>query len=307
MACKGKWHLILPDYRKVVDYHARTGINDEDYWLLTPNELTIEKLPRAFPKEIYVRLHDWFGRRPQIQPPHLRDLLNPHDEVFQREGFDNVDDNIEVVDLSANETNGEGVDCTPNINYVHPTDCTPLDGSPTTTVPAPSMSRQGPNHLGGIGVTNGTPLYGVTPPLRGSTVLLSDSSHSIAKRKIANTAIRRKSSRGVSALVEVAKASGEAIATQMKGMASMTKEAESNKLEVQLKLFSEQMTYQRERDMRVYEQSLLAAENARLAILKQGEIVLALSNISSVLSLGLRGHVDPPRNESTPEPTNEKS
>lgn len=29
-SCKCKWHLILPDYRHVVDYHARTGINNED-------------------------------------------------------------------------------------------------------------------------------------------------------------------------------------------------------------------------------------------------------------------------------------
>ena len=43
MACKGKWHLILPDYRRVADYHARTGINEEDYWLLTPNEIIVEK------------------------------------------------------------------------------------------------------------------------------------------------------------------------------------------------------------------------------------------------------------------------
>jgi hypothetical protein len=182
-----------------------------------------------------------------------------------------------------------------------------LDGSPFSTVSPLSLSRQWPNPLDGIGVPNSTLLYGVTPPLRRGTFLLSDSSHSITKRIIANTAIRRKSSGGVSALMEVAKASGEAIATPMKGITSITKEAESNKLEVQLKLFSEQMTYQRERDMRVYEQSLLAAENVRLAILKQGEIVLALTNISSVLSLGLRGHVDPPRKESTPEPTNEKS
>jgi hypothetical protein len=79
----------------------------------------------------------------------------------------------------------------------------------------------------------------VTPPLRRGTFLLSDSSHSITKKIIANTAIRRKSSGGISALMEVAKASGEAIATQMKGMTLITKEAESNKLEVQLKLFSE--------------------------------------------------------------------
>ena len=169
------------------------------------------------------------------------------------------------------------------------------------------MSRQGPIPLGGVGVPNGTPLYGGTPPQRGSTVLLSDSSHSITKRKIANTAIRRKTSGGVSTLVEVAKSSSDAIATQMKELASVTKESESNKLEVQLRLFSEQMAYQRERDMRVYEQSLLAADNARLAILKQGEIVLALGNISSVLALGLRGHIDPPRKASTPEPSEDAS
>ena len=315
MACKGKWHLILPDYRRVADYQTRTGINDEDYWLLIPNELTMEKLPKAFSKEIYVRLREWFGRRPQIQPPHVHDLLNPHNEVFQRENFDSVKDDVEVVNLSVNETNIEGLDGTSNIDHVKRiidgrvplTDCDPLEESSIRPVPPPSLFRQGPNPLGEIGVPNGTPLYGATPPLRGNTVFLSDFSHSITKRKIANTTIRRKSSGGISALVEVDKASGEAIATEMKEMTSMTKETESNKLEVQLRLFSEKMAYQREYDMQVYEQSLLAADNARLAILKQRKIVLALANISSVLSLGLRGHIDLPCKESTPEPSNEAS
>ena len=313
MACKGKWHLLLPDYRRVADYHARTGINNEDYWLLSPNEITAEKLPKAFSKEIYVKIHEWFGRRPQIQPPHVRDLLNPHDDVFPRGEFDSLEDDVEVVDLSINEPSIEGLDVTPNIDQVKkvidsrdpPRDCDPLDGSPIRPVPPSLLSRQGLNPLGGVGVPNGTALYGVTPPPKGSTVLLSDSSHSITKRRIANTAIRRKSSVGVSALLEVAKSSGEAIATTMREMASVTKETESNKLEVQLRLFSEQMAYQRERDMRVYEQSLLAADNARLTILKQGEIVKALGNISSVLSLGLRGHNDLPRRASSPEPSNE--
>ena len=118
MACKGKWHLLLPDYRRVVDYHARTGINEEDYWVLTSNELTAEKLPKAFSKEIYMRIHEWFGRRPQIQPPHVRDLLNPDDGVFPRGNFDCVEDELEVVDLSANEPTIEGLDGPSNIDYV---------------------------------------------------------------------------------------------------------------------------------------------------------------------------------------------
>jgi hypothetical protein len=169
-------------------------------------------------------------------------LLNSHDKVFQREDFDSVDDDVEVVDVSVNETNIEGLDGNPNINHLKrvidgrdlPTDCDPLEESPIRPAPPPSLFRQGSNPLGGIGVPNGTPMYGVTPSLIRSTVLLSDSSHSINKRKIVNTVIRRKSSGGVSTLVEIAKAFGEAIATEMKEMTSVTKETESNKLEVKL-------------------------------------------------------------------------
>ena len=64
------------------------------------------------------------------------------------------------------------------------------------------------------------------------------------------------------------------------------------------------MTYQQERDMRLYEQSLMAVDNARFAIIKQGEIVSALGNISSVLSLRLRGYMEPSSKDSTPPPTN---
>ena len=112
---------------------------------------------------------------------------------------------MEVVDLSVNDTNNEGLDGISNFEHVKmvndsrdpSTDCDPLDGSPIRLVPPPSLSRQGPIPLGGVGVPNSTPLYGGTPPQRGSTVFLSDSFHSITKRKIANTAIRRKTSGGV--------------------------------------------------------------------------------------------------------------
>jgi hypothetical protein len=29
--CKSKWHLLIPDYRRISDYHARTGTNKELY------------------------------------------------------------------------------------------------------------------------------------------------------------------------------------------------------------------------------------------------------------------------------------
>ena len=59
-------------------------------------------------------------------------------------------------------------------------------------------------------------------------------------------------------------------------MTLVIKKMESNKLEVQLRLFSEQMAYRLECDMQIYEQILMAADNVRLAIINQGKIVLSL-------------------------------
>jgi hypothetical protein len=73
----------------------------------------------------------------------------------------------------------------------------------------------------------------------------------------------------------------------MKDMVGTTREMESNRLEVQLKLFAKKMQYQRDKDHQLYKQGRVAAENARLAIQKQGELVECLSKMSNVLHLGL--------------------
>jgi hypothetical protein len=70
-------------------------------------------------------------------------------------------------------------------------------------------------------------------------------------------------------------------------MAAASRDVKRSKIEVQLKLFSEQMDYQREKDRRLYESSLIANKNTRLAIIKQGEVVSCLAQLSSVLQMGL--------------------
>jgi hypothetical protein len=77
------------------------------------------------------------------------------------------------------------------------------------------------------------------------------------------------------------------MATQMKDMAAANRDLERLKIEVQLKLFSEKMSYQRDKDRRLYENAMIANENARLAIMKQGEVVSCLENLSTVLRMGL--------------------
>jgi hypothetical protein len=134
-------------------------------------------------------------------------------------------------------------------------------------------------------------------------VVLSDSNNSFSKRKTGNTRIRQKSLGNQSAIVEVTKASTEALANQLKAMVSTTKETESKKLKVQLKLFAEHMAYQRARDMRIYEQGLLTVENARLAIIKQGEVVNALAGLSHILTLGLKVQKEVPSMDFTYTPS----
>lgn len=52
--------------------------------------------------------------------------------------------------------------------------------------------------------------------------------------------------------------------------------------EVQLRLFSKQMSFLREKDIRLNENAKVAQENARLAIEKQGELIRCLANMSAV-------------------------
>lgn len=77
------------------------------------------------------------------------------------------------------------------------------------------------------------------------------------------------------------------MADKMQEIAEASRDLERSKIDVQLKLFSEQMQYQREKDRRLYENTAIANENARLAILKQGEMVSCLSQLSTVLGQSL--------------------
>lgn len=82
-ACKTKWNQLIPDYRKIADYLSRTGRNSADYWELNSTERKGEGLPRLFAQDVYYAIHEWFGNRPQIQPPHVRDLLANNDGNYR--------------------------------------------------------------------------------------------------------------------------------------------------------------------------------------------------------------------------------
>jgi hypothetical protein len=156
--------------------------------------------------------------------------------------------------------------------------------TPTRASPTPTQTS-----LGGFvcGPSSGRTLFPPSSAQAPIYISSSDASEFSSRQRLGNTGVRRKSLSSHNVIAEATKASGEVMAMQMRDMAAVSRELERSKIEVQLKLFSEQMEYQREKDRRLYESAMMANENARVAIMKQGEVVSCLSQLSSVLKMGL--------------------
>lgn len=82
-SCKTKWNQLIPDYKRIADFLSRTGRNAPDYWDMSATERKSEGLPRLFGQDVFDVVHEWYGSRPQIQPPHVRDLLSPNDANYR--------------------------------------------------------------------------------------------------------------------------------------------------------------------------------------------------------------------------------
>jgi hypothetical protein len=101
-------------------------------------------------------------------------------------------------------------------------------------------------------------MHAGTSPATVHVISSSETSGSAPTRKSGSTCIKQKNLSAHHMLAEAAKSSREFLAQEMKAMAEANCELESMKIDVQLKLFTEQMDYQREKDQRLY-------ENARIA------------------------------------------
>jgi hypothetical protein len=155
----------------------------------------------------------------------------------------------------------------------------PLQASPSAGASTPRGSAGGP--------TSARMPFPPTSAQAPFFISSTNDSDFSSKRRPGNTAMRRKSLSSHNILAEATKASGEVMAMQMREMAAASRDLERSKIDIQLKLFLEQMEYQREKDRRLYENARMANENAHLAIIKQGEVVSCLAQLSNVLKVGL--------------------
>jgi hypothetical protein len=299
-ACKAKWNQLIPEYKRIADFHARTGRNAADYLELSSAEHIAEGLPKTFSQELYNQIHEWFGQRPQIQLPHIRDLLAPHDANHP---------GVHALQHSDDEGNGESQPEIDNPATVELSDSQPLpspaqghlhplqpptmggEGDPQRPSPSPVRASTTPTQISPGGFAWG-PSLGRSPfrPSSAQVPVYISSNDALefnSRQRPGNTGVRRKSLSSHNIIADATKENGEVMAMQMRDMAAASRELERSKIEVQLKLFSKQIEYQQEKDRRLYESTMMANENAHLAIMKQGEVVSCLSQFSSVLKMGL--------------------
>jgi hypothetical protein len=121
--------------------------------------------------------------------------------------------------------------------------------------------------------------YPSSSPITVPVINLSDACSLDSRRRLGNTGQKRKSSLLQNNMIDVARHAGEAMVEQLKEMREMSKTIEKEKLEVQLRPFSERMSFLCNKDTRLNENVKAAQKNARLAIEKQGELIHCLANI----------------------------
>ena len=185
-ACKTKWNQILPDYKRIVDYFTKTRTNVPDYWELSASDQKNEGLPKQFPEEFFRAIHEWFGDRPQITPPHVRDILRPNDGNYRphdtghNDGNHNQDDTDDTMDLlGTDDTDGNG--------GMTPPHSPPMAASMLSSRPAPSAS---------VGTPVSRPVRGVPAGITPVVINSSDTCKNVVKRRGGNTAVRRKNLKG---------------------------------------------------------------------------------------------------------------
>ena len=146
-ACKTKWNQLLLDYKRIVDYLSRTGRNVPDYWDLSSDERRAEGLPKQFSQDFFIAIHDWYGNRPQMRPPHVRNLLSPNDGNYQPHAAledqgpedQSEPETKDLMDMQMRHIQEASAETTP------PQSPPVLSSTPSRT-PAASISDGTPNH-----------------------------------------------------------------------------------------------------------------------------------------------------------------
>lgn len=80
--CKSMWNQLIPEYKQISDFFARSGRNEMSYWTMSGSDKKKEGLPQAFPHDVFYQIREWYNKQLVVLPPHSQDLLSPDNTTF---------------------------------------------------------------------------------------------------------------------------------------------------------------------------------------------------------------------------------
>jgi hypothetical protein len=117
--------------------------------------------------------------------------------------------------------------------------------------------------------------------------LSSSQSGSDYRRTMQGTGQRRRNKAAHTVMAEATTASSEKLLEGLKEINATTREMEKNRVDKQLQIFSQDMSYRREHDRLHMEYKVdrdcQSLENTRLSILNQGNVVYAITNLAKAI------------------------
>ena len=173
---------------------------------------------------MFEAINEWYGNRPQIQPPHVCDLLAPTDNNYiphdnqTSEGEEDPSklDTEDHMDFPVHRTVEGAVDVVP----------------PRSPQMASSMPSRGPVPSKFATTPDSQPRPGLPPWITPHVINSLDTSSFSLKRRPGNTGVRRKSISGHTLVADATKATGALMTEQMKDIAECSRDLEHSKIEV---------------------------------------------------------------------------
>lgn len=114
------------------------------------------------------------------------------------------------------------------------------------------------------------------------------------RKNLGNTGHRKRGRHDTSGIAEGVTLSAEKMVKALGDINDTTKATEREKLQVQTKLFEQNLDYKKERDRLQLENARIAQEHTRLSLMNQQMVVQAIANLASAISRS----VAPARNAS---------
>ena len=82
-ACKAKWNELILEYKRIAYYFRWRGTEVTTYWNMQQEWRKSQGLPQTFPHEVFFQIHEWYGREPEMRPPHGCDYHAPENTIYQ--------------------------------------------------------------------------------------------------------------------------------------------------------------------------------------------------------------------------------